>query len=393
MHDKLPFVTRTACHVLVATALCVACGSNEYVEPPPPTVTVAPPESRRVRSYLELTGTTDAIRTVEIRARIKGFLQTVAFDEGTFVDEGDLLYQIEPDEYRAAANRAAAALAVAKTSRDLAQATLARMKQAFESRAISEIDLLEAQAKADAAEARIDSARAELETAQLNLSYTRILSPAPGRVGRTRVDPGNLVGANENTLLTTLVQYDPIYAYFDVNERDLLGILGGEGRRAESDRVQGMKQVTVELGRASDDGYPFRGELDYSDQGVDPATGTFMMRAHFPNPQPLQLLPGLFVRVRLSRGEGEPSLLVSDRAIGSDQSGKYVLVVGDDSVVQHRSVEIGPVVDGMRVIRSGLEPSDLVIVDGLLRARPGARVVSERQGQAPPLPAEPAAEG
>ena len=394
-NDKLAPVGKRAVAAGIAIFLCSACGSsNEYVEPPPPTVSVAPPESRVVKNYLEFTGTTDSIRTIEIRARIRGFLQQIAFDEGSYVEEGDLLYLIEPDEYAAAVKRAEAALSVAKTSSDLARATLARMKKAFESRAISEIDLLESQSRADAAAAQIDSARAELETAQLNLSYTTIRAPAPGRVGRTLVDPGNLVGANENTLLTTLVQYDPIYAYFDVNERDLLELMGrSEAARSESDRVQRMRQISLELGRANDEDYPFQGELDYSDQEVDAGTGTFLLRGRFPNPQPLQLLPGLFVRLRMSMGRGEQSLLVNERSIGSDQSGKYVLVVGDDSIVEHRPVKLGPLVDGMRVIRAGLAPSDLVIVDGLLRARPGARVDAQRPGQTPPVASPAEAEG
>jgi RND family efflux transporter MFP subunit len=378
--------------IALLASVVAACGSNEYVEPPTPTVTVARPESRSVVDYLEFTGTTRAINSVDIRARIQGFLKEVNFQEGAYVEAGDLLYVIEPDEYRARVHRAQASLEVARTSKDLAEATLARMEQAYETRAISELDLLEARAKAAAAEALVDQARADLERAQLDLSYTRIEAPISGRVGRTLVDPGNLVGAEEKTLLTNIMQYDPIYAYFDLSERNLLEILGmaveqRTGTRRTGDYSEESK-TPVQLGRANDDGYPFEGLVDFSDQEVDAETGTFLVRGIFPNPQPLRLLPGLFVRLRIPLQEREGALLVDDRAIGSDQSGKFLLVVDAENVVQHRRVETGALVDGLRVIESGIEASDWVVVNGLLRARPGSKVTPQREGEAPP-PAEP----
>lgn len=378
--------------IALAASLVVACGSNEYVQPPIPAVTVARPESRAVVDYLEFTGTTRAINSVEIRARIQGFLQEVKFEEGAPVEAGDLLYVIEPDVYRAQLNRAQASLEVARTNKDLAEATLARMEQAYETRAISEVDLLEARARAAAAAARVDQARADLEKAQLDLSYTRIEAPISGRVGRTLVDPGNLVGAEEKTLLTTIVQYDPIYAYFDLSERNLLAILEttAEVRRAKARAGGNPRELAtpVELGRANDEGYPIEGHLDFSDQQVDAATGTFLVRGVFPNPEPIKLLPGLFVRLRVPMAKREGALLVSDRAIGSNQSGKFLLVVDDENVVQHRRVETGALVDGLRVIESGIEASDWVVVNGLLRARPGSKVAPQREGEASP-PAEP----
>jgi RND family efflux transporter MFP subunit len=197
--------------LIFVAPIALACGSNEYVEPPPPTVTVAQPESRSVVDYLEFTGTTEAINTVEIRARIQGFLQKMNFEEGANIEKGDVLFEIEPDEYRARVNRAKASLDVARTGEALAKATLARFEQAYKTRAVSELELLETRAKADAAGAQVDAARAELERAQLDFSYTTVRAPISGRIGRRMVDPDNLVGAQEKTLLTTIIQYDPIY--------------------------------------------------------------------------------------------------------------------------------------------------------------------------------------
>ncbi len=373
-------------------AFAVGCGSaNEYVEPPPPTVTVARPEGRAVMNYLDLTGTTRAINTVEIRARIQGFLQEVTFEEGEFVEEGDLLFVIEPAEYQARVNRAEASLEVARTGKALADTTLARMQQAFETRAVSELEVLESKAKADSAAAQVDSALAELEKAQLDLGYTRIHAPISGRVGRREVDPGNLVGAQEKTLLTRIVQYDPMYAYFDMSERSLLAILEATRDQREGEgTVSERTEIPLQLGRANDEGYPFEGVVDFSDQEVDAATGTFLMRGLFQNPQPIRLLPGLFVRLRLPLGERQDALLVTDRAVGSDQSGKYLLVLDDENVVHHRTVQTGALVDGLRVIESGVEANEWVVVKGLLRARPGSKVVPEREGE-PPEPGAPAA--
>lgn len=367
----------------LALATALACGEqNAYVEPPPPAVTVARPTVKTVVDYAEFTGTTRSINTVEIRARIRGFLEEVRFTEGAYVKAGDLLYVIEPDEYEARVRRSDAALAVATTGEELAKATLARMEQAYQKRAVSELELLESRARAEAAGAQVDAARAELQQAQLDLGYTRIHAPIGGRVGRTLVDPGNLVGDAEKTLLTKIVQYDPIYAYFDMSERSLLRVMGathGDPKRTLGD----TPPLPVDLGRASDEGFPFQGHLDFTEQEVDASTGTFLVRAVFPNPQPVQLLPGLFVRVRIPSQAREGALLVDDRAIGADQSGKYVLVVDDENVVQLRSIEAGALVDGMRVIDSGLESDDWVVVKGLLRARPGSKVSPEREGETP----------
>ena len=381
--------------LLLLTALGVSCGSgNEYVEPPPPTVTVSPPLERPVTDYIEITGNTKAVATVEIRARVEGFLQAQHFEEGSFVADGDLLYTIDPSEYDANLQRAVAAVKVGDASVDLTTARLQRLERALKTSAVSEVEVLEERARRREALASRDAARAARTRAELDLSYTQIRSPISGRVGRKEVDVGNLVGASEQTLLTTVVQYDPMYAFFDISEREVLALIaaaegGSGGRRRES---ASSREIAVELGRATDEGYPYHGLINYSDQGVDPATGTFLIRGSFPNPPPFQLVPGLFVRGRVPVNQRPSALLVSERAIGSDQSGQFLLLVNDDGVVQQRSVTVGALIDGYRVIESGIERGDSVIVNGLVRARPGAVVSPEPEDAvdvaAPPAPDE-----
>ncbi len=355
-----------------------SCGQpNDYVAPPPPSVDVANPVQQDVTLYLDLTGTTSSVRTVEIRARVAGFLETIEFNEGDYVEEGDLLYTIDPSEYEARVRRATGAREVARATLELREATLRRLEEARKSRAVSEIDVIEAKAQREVAAAELDSAEATVRDAELNLSYTQIHAPSAGRVGRTLVDPGNLVGAAEKTLLTRLVQYNPIYAYFDMNERQVLTMLDAtdNDRNHDAESMDALRKITVEIGRSNDEGYPISGNLDYVDLDVDASTGTYLLRAVFDNPAPFALLPGLFVRARIA-GETQPdALLVPDRALGSDQSGKYLLVVDENDVAQYKQVRIGELVGPFRVIDSGLDENDRVIVNGLLQTRPGARVV------------------
>ena len=221
-HTPVPVVS-AAIAVLISLSSCSQ--PNDYVAPPPPSVDVATPVQQDVIQYLDLTGTTTSVRTVEIRARVAGFLETIEFNEGDYVEEGELLYTIDPSEYEARVRRATGAREVARATLELREATLRRLEEARKSRAVSEIDVIEAKAQREVAAAELDSAEATLRDAELNLSYTQIHAPSAGRVGRTLVDPGNLVGAAEKTLLTRLVQYNPIYAYFDMNERQVLTML------------------------------------------------------------------------------------------------------------------------------------------------------------------------
>ncbi len=376
------------CAVALASALPGACGPpNDYVAPPAAEVTVAHPASRSYTEYLYFTGRASAVATVDVRARVEGFLQEVFFDEGDIVEQGDLLCKIDPSEYQARVDEAQAAVAEAQARFDLATATLKRLQKALETNAVSVLEVDEKSAERTASRASLESARAEARVAALHLEWTDVVAPMAGRVGLRVVDPGNLVGAGENTLLTTIVVYDPIYVDFDVDERTLVQALEADVRagRIDAASVAAVRDIPLEVGVAGKDDYPIVGKAHYFAQEVDPGTGTLMVRGIFPNPEPPTLLPGLFVRVRNPRKEVQ-GLMLPEVAIGTDQSGRYVLVVGDDDVVEQRSLTVGPLIDGARVIHGGVEADERVVVNGLLRARAGAKVLPTLQAAAEPAP-------
>ncbi len=352
--------------------------ANDYVAPPPPTVTVSQPVRRDVTDYLEFTGTTKAVELVEIRARVQGFLQSVHFKSGTDVKKGDLLYMIDPRPFKAQVNKAQAELSRKQAELALAKANYQRIETLYRQKATPQADFVQAKAARDTAQADVAAARAVLAEAKLNLSYTRVRAPISGRVGRNLVSVGNLVGAGDNTHLTTLVQYDPIWAYFSLNERDLLHFMQQDREKQAEAKENREEQDMIHLGLANEDGYPHAGRIDFADLGVDPTTGTFLLRGSFANPAPRTILPGMFVRIRAPIGKWEAALLVTERALGADQSGRYVLVVNKENVVEYRPVEVGASIDRMRVIEKGLQPDDWVVVKGLLRARPGATVNPKR---------------
>jgi RND family efflux transporter MFP subunit len=355
--------------LLVAFPLLLPLGCGDApVAAPGPSVTIEKPEQKSVTDYLEVTGTVASANEVEIRARVEGFLQSIHFEEGQNVEKGALLYIIDPREYQARLESAQAALETARAALALTEATLLRRERAFETGAVSELEVLENRAQRDVRVANLQSAEADLRRAELDISYTRILAPISGKAGTTLVDPGNLVGAGEQTLLTRLVQYDPIYAYFSMSEREVLRLMDAPNRGG-SDSLTG-----IEVARATDTTFPFAGALDFVDQVVDAETGTFMIRGVFDNPDPVVLLPGLYVRGRIPVRERKGALLVSERALGSDQQGRYLMAVDENNVAQYRPVEIGALVDGMRVIEKGISADDRIITNGVLYARPGAPV-------------------
>ncbi len=409
------------CGVLVA-----GCAKpNAYVEPPPPEVTVVAPLKRSVTEYLEFTGMTKPMETVEIRARVKGFLQERHFVEGGEVKEGQLLlvidektFQIQLEAARTRLNEAEAALAQATVSKarevsaaqvklSLSQLQLAkqeerRLRDLFERKINTESEMQQAMATREAREAEVESARARQEqenasydttilscraavetakitvrNAELDLSYCRMHAPISGRISRVNFDIGNLVGDGESSVLATIVKIDPIYAYATISEADVV--------RAPSLRdfsnTESRAEVPVELGLPGQAGFPLTGKLDYSDPSFDAATGTLRIRGNFPNDK-RALLPGMFVRMRTPVAEKADSLLVPERALGTDQSGEYVLIVGPENVVVHRSVKTSVAIDGLRVVEGELTVTDKVIVEGLLRARPGSKVTPKLE-QAP----------
>ncbi len=368
--------------ILAVTLIAGACEEkNAYVAPPPPKVTVAEPVTKPVTEYLEFTGNIAAVQTVELRARVEGYLEQVLFEDGDVVKKGDLLFQIEQAQYIAQVNEAKANVARAQAALTQAKLTANRRRQAGRSGAISQQQVDEALAQADAQAAEVMSLKAALETAELNLGYTKVYAPFDGRIGRRLVDAGNLVGAGEETLLAEINQIEPVYAYFTISERALLPIM--ERRKSQDPGAQASKKTQpLFLGLATDEGYPHDGFLDFAAITLDPGTGTLQLRGVFKNPD-RTLLPGLFAKIRAPVAAEEDALLVPQQAVGFDQQGEYVMIVGPDNTVERRSVEQGPLADDMRVISKGLKGDEQVIVAGLMRAIPG-RVVT-------PVPAEEAA--
>jgi len=385
--SKFVFVKRALilAVVLLALGLTAACEQkNTYVEPPPPKVTVAEPLQRDVVDYLEFTGNTQAYKEVEIRARVSGFLKSMHFTPGTRVDMGDLLFVIDPKEYQAEFNAAQAELNAAKAMEHRAKTEYQRAKRVYDKGAGRETDVVKWQGERDVALARMERAGAKLERADLDLGYTQVTAPISGRVSRNFVDTGNLVGEGEATLLTTVTQFDPMYVYFNLNENDLLRVHAMYRKRVKEkgfnpdEESDSEAEIPLYLGLANEEGHPHEGVLDFAESGVDPGTGTIQLRGAFPNPGPVYaLLPGLFTRVRMPVEKRENALLVSERAIGADQGGRYLLTVDSKNVVEKRPIRIGQLEDGLRVIEEGLKPGDRVVVNGVQRARPGAKVDPE----------------
>jgi len=369
---------------LAAGALTTACGGEEQTRPPPE-VTVAQPITRAVHPYVDFTGTTRAIESVEIRARVGGVLEQQLFEPSQIVEGGGVLFVIEQDVYQASRDEAVALLRSASADSALKESNLERVQIAIETNAVSRQDLDRAQAERDAAIAAVLGARARLSKSQLDYDYTMVRTPITGQVGRRRVDPGNLVGFGEQTLLTTVNKIQPIHVYFNAPEWVVLRIIRqveavrqsessppGEGAstRPESEQV-----ARVLVGTAADeDRFPFEGYIDFIGNTVDPSTGTIELRAVFENAD-FGLFPGLFVRVRVMAVNESDALLVDERAIGTDLGGKYVYLVGDDAIVEQRYVQLGqPQPDGTIEIVDGLEGGETYISNGLLRARPGMPV-------------------
>lgn len=359
---------------VMATLLVIqGCGpANEFVPPPPPEVTVANPVIQDVTTYLEFPGRTSSPQIVEVRTRVKGFLQTVEFTDGTKVQKGDLLYTIEPEQFEAAVAAADATLQSAIAERKLRDAMLERINMAASQGAASQVEMLEAQARSDAAAADVNKAQADLKNARLELEYTKIHAPISGRLSRNFVTEGNLVGSGDSTLLTTIREIDPIQVYFEVNERDLIRLIKIDQDRKEKDGTDVDPPVAY-LDLTDGSRYEEAGVVEYSDNMVDRQTGTMEVRASFPNPRRM-LVEGLFVRVQVPQKTAE-AMLVPEVALQRDVVGAYLMVVDADETVQRRDVRLGKTVDGDRVIESGIEPDDRVIVNGLQRAQPGNKVV------------------
>ena len=373
---------RSAIAAAVACVLVVGCQTKPQVaQLPPPEVGVSPVVERNVTDFFETTGRTSAVDSVDIRARVAGYLVKVNFKDGDQVQQGDVLFEIDPRPFDAQQLQAEGELARWEAQKKKAEADLARNQRLLPTGAASQKELDSAIAAKGTADAEITSARGRLDQAKLNVEFAKVTAPVKGRLSKANVTVGNLVEAS--TLLTTLVSTEPMWMYFDIDERTVLQYRANYRAAHQGEEVKDARElaVPVEIGLANDEGYSLKGKMDFVDNRVDPATGTMLARAVFDNAD-RHLTPGLFVRVRLPLGDPQHSLLVNERAIGTDQGTKYVLVVNDQSVVEFRPVKLGPLSDGQRVIREGVKAGERVITAGIQRARPGITVKPQQASAA-----------
>ncbi len=334
-------------------------------------MTLTNPVQREVTTYLDHTGAISPTESVEIRARVAGYLESINFEPRAKVKAGDLLFVIEPAPYRAKVQQAIGSVNSQKSTLRIRQIELDKYANLGAKEAISELKLEDTKANRDMAEAELEKSKANLETAKIDLEYTHVRSPINGRVSRNLVDVGNLVGVSGATVLANVVNDDSVYVYFNLTEAELLS-LTRKSINGKGSSLSHAEETPVYMALADETGYPHVGKLDYTDIRVDPGTGTVQVRAIFPNPTGL-LYPGMFARVRVP-SETREAMLVPNLAIMSDQGGKYVLVCDDSNIARHRRVTLGQVVDDMRVIESGLTLEDKVIVSGLQKTRPGSKV-------------------
>ena len=350
--------------------------------PPAPPVTVNQPLSRRVVEWDEYQGWVEAVDTVAVRARVNGYLDSIHFKDGAEVQKGELLFVIDPRPYQAELDRAEADFLQSQTRFDLASNDWSRAQRLLKVKAISEEDA-DSRAKAErTAAAAIQSALASVEMARLNMEYTRVKAPISGRIGRKMITEGNLVNGNQgdSTLLATIVSLDPIYCRFDADERSILKYQQLARQSRQENLGGGKWPCEIEL--ANEKGFPHKGVLDFVDNQADPNTGTLRVRGVLSNPDRV-LQPGFFARLRVPGSPPYQALLIPDLAVGSDQDQKFVFVVDGQDTVQYTPVKLGPMMDGLRVVREGLHSNDWVVVNGLMSVRPGAKVNPARAAAAP----------
>jgi RND family efflux transporter MFP subunit len=370
----------------MSLVLLTGCEQNSFVPPPPPKVEVALPVQRSITRYLEATGNTAPIKSVDLVARVQGFLQSINYQDGTFVKEGTTLFTIEPETYKLKLEQAQAAEAGMQASLKQSEADYKRQSDLVAKQAVSQATLDTSTSARDNAQANLQQAQVNTRIAEVNYGYTKVVAPFDGIVSAHLVSVGELVGAASPTQLASIVALDPIYVNFNVNEQDVLRI------RAEATRkgltASDLRQLPLEVGLQTETGYPHQGKLDYASPTVNQSTGTLAVRGVMPNADRL-LLPGYFVRVRVPFGEQSNALLVPDAALGSDQGGRYVLVVTGENLVEQHKVTTGPIEGDLRVIESGIKPDDRVVIAGLLRAIPGQKVDPQLQKiEAPQPPAK-----
>src|SRR6202158_2476026 len=338
----------------------------------PPEVSVAEVICKQIGDADEFTGRLEAVHAVEVRPRVSGYLQRVQFKEGEIVREGNLLFQIDPRPFQAEVDRLKGELSQAKAQRSRAQSDFDRAERLHNNDGMSAEEYDRRAAVRNEAEARIASTEGALRGAELNLEFTRVTAPITGRVGQEEIPEGNLVegGAGQIKPLTTLVSLDPIYVYFDVDEQTYLKyarVTQGHGTGSHELRSE------ARLGLADEDGFPHIGQVSFVDNQVSTSTGTIRLRATFVNKN-LALTPGLFARIRLHGDGAHSASLARDEAVVTDLNQKYVFVLGKNNTLEYRPVKLGPMTEGLRVVRDGLRNGDVIVVNGLQRVRPGAAV-------------------
>lgn len=373
MEHRLGFGLQHAALALLGSVSLAACATKAPPPPPPPTVDVSVPLFRDLRTWDEFTGKIEPIQSVELRARVGGFIDAISFTEGERVHRGQVLYQIDPRPFKAEVDRLRAELVRATAVAEQARLDGERAKREIAQNAISQQEFERLDAQSKAAAAGVGSARAALQAAELNLSYTRVTSPVDGRISKALITRGNLVATSN--ILTTIVSENPIYASFVIDEPSFL-------KYASAQRGQGGPAY---VGLMSEKGFPHRGTLQFLDNAVDPGSGTITARAILSNPDG-QFTPGLFARVRLASKASSHVALLPDDAIGTDLGKRFVLVLDLKKHVEYRLVEPGPAIGGLRIVKTGLKPGDIVVVSGLQRVKPGDLVTPKK---VPTTPAPP----
>jgi multidrug efflux system membrane fusion protein len=347
-----------------------AAAAATAAAPPAMPVTVAAALERRITEWDEFSGRLEAIERVEVRSRVPGYIESVQFAPGSVVAKGATLFVIDPKPFAAEVARAEATMAAAQARLALTNSELARAKRLLEDHAISQREFEERQNAQRDAQASIQAAQAALDIARLNLGYTRITAPIAGRVSRAEVTVGNLVAAGAGgAALTSIVSTSPIYATFEADEQTFLKYAA----QAAPARRRDGAAIPIHLGLANEEGHPREGRIEFVDNALDPQSGTIRVRAVFDN-RDGRLAPGLFARLKVGGGGERTAVLIDDRAVGTDQSKKFVFVVDAGQQVAYREVKLGPLVDGLRVVREGLSPGESIVVNGVQRVRPGMQV-------------------
>lgn len=375
-------MSRTGLHhwlavlALCVLGLCTGCDDRSAAAaPPPPAVTVARPMQREVIEWDEYTGYLESPETVNVQARVSGFIEKASFSEGAVVHKGEVLFEIDARPFQADLDSKLADVAKAESQRDLAVVHFKRFEKVHETKAVSEEDFDTAKAQLSQAESAVAAAKAAVEISRLNLEWTHVVAPITGRISNKYVTEGNLVngGVGQATLLTTIQSVDPMYCYVDVDEHSILRY---QDLAREKKRVSARDaKIPTFMRLENETGFPHEGVVDFVDNRVDTGTGTLRARGVFPNPSGT-LTPGFFARVRVPGSGRYEALLVPESSIGTDQDIKYLLVVKPDSVVDERPVKLGTLFGKLRSIVEGIGPTDLVIVNGLQRARPGSKVAA-----------------